>query len=44
MTALKTIGYDSTVVAEMMPPDDTLLERTSRAMDIILNADSKETV
>lgn len=37
MSALKEIGYDSTIVAEMMPPDDTLLERTSRAMDKILN-------
>jgi hexulose-6-phosphate isomerase len=44
MTALRAIGYDRTIVAEMMPPDDTLLERTSRAMDIILNADSKETL
>jgi L-ribulose-5-phosphate 3-epimerase len=44
MSALRAIGYDRTIVAEMMPPDDTLLQRTSRAMDIILNADSKETV
>lgn len=33
---LKNIGYDGTVVAEMMPWDSTLLERTSRAMDKIL--------
>ncbi len=37
MTALKEIGYDRTIVAEMMPPDDSLLARTSSAMDKILN-------
>jgi len=36
MAALRRIGYDGTIVAEMMPPDPTLLERTSRAMDTIL--------
>ncbi len=36
MSALRQIGYDRTLVAEMMPPDDTLLERTSGAMDRIL--------
>ncbi|MBI1852737.1 MAG: sugar phosphate isomerase/epimerase [Planctomycetes bacterium] len=36
MGALRAIGYDTTIVAEMMPPDPTLLERTSRAMDRIL--------
>jgi len=36
MSALKKIGYDGTIVAEMMPPDDSLLERTSKAMDTIL--------
>lgn len=36
MGALREVGYDSTMVAEMMPPDDTLLERTSKAMDDIL--------
>ena len=30
------IGYDKTIVAEMMPPDETLLARTSQAMDKIL--------
>lgn len=35
MAALRAIGYDATVVAEMMPPDDTLLERASGAMDEI---------
>ncbi len=36
LAALRRIGYDRTLVAEMMPPDDTLLERTSRAMDRLL--------
>ncbi len=36
MTALRSIGYRDTLVAEMMPPDPTLLERTSQAMDRIL--------
>jgi len=35
MAALRQIGYDKSVVAEMMPPDDTLLERTNAAMDKI---------
>ena len=34
--ALRAIGYDRTVVAEMMPWSPGLLERTSRAMDRIL--------
>ncbi len=33
---LRSIGYDRTLVAEMIPPDPTLLERTIRAMDIIV--------
>lgn len=36
IASLKAIGYDRTVIAEMMPPDDTLLQRTSAAMDKIL--------
>lgn len=36
MAALRKIGYDKTIVAEMMPPGEGLLERTSRAMDQIL--------
>ena len=36
MAALKSIGYDKTVVAEMMPPDPTLLARTKTAMDKIV--------
>jgi len=36
MQALKEIGYNKTVVAEMMPPAPGLLERTSKAMDQIL--------
>ena len=36
MAALRKIDYDKTIVAEMMPPDDTLLQRTSKAMDQIL--------
>jgi len=35
MQALRAIHYDSTIVAEMMPPDDTLLSRTKAAMDTI---------
>jgi L-ribulose-5-phosphate 3-epimerase len=36
MAALRRIGYDKTMVAEMMPYDPQLLERTSKAMDKIL--------
>ena len=36
MAALKAIGYDKTIVAEMMPPDPTLLKRTKEAMDKIV--------
>lgn len=36
--ALRDIGYDKTVVAELMPFDDSLLQRTSAAMDVILAA------
>ncbi len=36
MAALRKIGYDKTIVAEMMPWDQTLLQRTSEAMDKIL--------
>jgi L-ribulose-5-phosphate 3-epimerase len=31
--ALKAIGYNGTIVAEMMPPEDGLLDHTSQAMD-----------
>ncbi len=34
--ALQSIGYDKTIVAEMMPPDPTLLARTKAAMDKIV--------
>jgi hexulose-6-phosphate isomerase len=36
MRALKSIGYDKTVVAEMIPSNDDILSRTSKAMDRIL--------
>jgi L-ribulose-5-phosphate 3-epimerase len=36
MDALRAIGYDKTIVAEMMPPDKTLLPRTKAAMDKIV--------
>ncbi|MEA2736215.1 MAG: hypothetical protein QOE14_2666 [Humisphaera sp.] len=36
MAALKKIGYDKTIVAEMMPPEPTLLQRTKAAMDKIV--------
>jgi len=36
MAALRGIGYDGTLTAEMMPPDATLLERTSKAMERIM--------
>jgi L-ribulose-5-phosphate 3-epimerase len=36
MAALRAVGYDRTVVAEMMPWDPALLSRTSAAMDVIL--------
>ena len=34
---LKAIGYDKTIVAEMMPWSEGLMQRTSRAMDKILD-------
>ena len=34
--ALRAIGYDKTLVAEMMPPDPTLLTRTKAALDKIV--------
>jgi L-ribulose-5-phosphate 3-epimerase len=36
MAALRAIGYDKTIVAEMMPPDPTLLKRTKAAMEKIV--------
>ncbi|MDY0177490.1 MAG: sugar phosphate isomerase/epimerase family protein [Lentisphaeria bacterium] len=36
MQALRNIGYNKTLTAEMMPPAEGLLERTSAAMDAIL--------
>jgi len=38
MQALRDIGYDSTLVAEMLPHSEGLLEHTSQAMDTILAA------
>ena len=37
IAALRAIGYDKTLVAEMMPPDPTLLKRTKATMDQIVN-------
>ena len=36
MAALRAVGYNSTLVAEMMPWDPSLLVRTSAAMDVIM--------
>lgn len=36
MAALRGIGYDRTIIAEMMPAREGLLEKTSAAMDRIL--------
>lgn len=36
MDALKNVGYDKTIVAEMLPWNEGLIERTSKAMDKIL--------
>ena len=36
MKALRSVGYNGTLVAEMMPWDPSLLARTSVAMDIIM--------
>ena len=36
MAALRGTGYNSTLVAEMMPWDPSLLARTSAAMDVIM--------
>lgn len=38
MNALRAIGYDSTIVAEMLPHNPGLLERTSLAFDKILRS------
>ncbi|HUW58335.1 MAG TPA: sugar phosphate isomerase/epimerase family protein [Planctomycetota bacterium] len=35
MKAFRAVGYDGPCTAEMMPPDPTLLKRTSKAMDKI---------
>jgi hexulose-6-phosphate isomerase len=35
MKAFREVGYDGPCTAEMMPPDPTLLERTSQALDKI---------
>lgn len=37
MAALRAIGYDGTVIAEVGPPDEGLLARTSQAMDKIFS-------
>ena len=39
MNGLRNIGYQKTLVAEMLPWDPMLLQRTSTAFDWILNAD-----
>lgn len=36
MAALRKIGYDKTLVGEMIPPKPGLAERTSQAMDMIM--------
>ena len=36
MAALRAIGYDKTLIAEMVPPWEDVIPRTSRAMDRIL--------
>ena len=36
IAALKSVGYNATLVAEMLPPDPTILARTSAALDIIM--------
>ncbi len=40
MQSLQRIGYDSTVVAELLPYHEGLLEETSQAMDKILGTES----
>jgi L-ribulose-5-phosphate 3-epimerase len=37
ITALRKIGYDKTLVAEMLPHSEDLLERTSKALSKIVN-------
>lgn len=46
MGALRAIGYDSTIVAEMLPHSSGLLERTSLALDKIMQpvSESAESV
>lgn len=36
MAALRAIGYDKTLVAEMLPWDPAILQRTSAAMDVLM--------
>ena len=42
MEALKDINYNGTLTAEMMPPSEGLLERTSKAMDKIIGRDKND--
>jgi len=39
MKALKDINYNGTITAEMMPPSEGLLERTSKAMNKIIGVE-----
>lgn len=43
IAALRSIGYDSTIVAEMLPYAPGILERTSAALDEILRLPSHDT-
>ena len=36
MAAIKAVGYDDTLVCEMLPSDPAVLGRTSAAMDVIM--------
>jgi hypothetical protein len=36
MAALREVGYDGTIVAELIPPTPGVLQRTSGAIDKIL--------
>ncbi len=42
MNALHSLGYEKTIVAEMIPWNEGLLERTSQAMDKILQMGSEQ--
>ena len=44
IAALKSINYQKTIIAEMLPWDETILSRTSSAMDQLFDFNSKSSI